>query len=633
MKSVLMLGIGLLILFLKLNAQTYAISLLSDSLKENAHCVIRDYNEEFELTAINKGTDRIKEVYTILDKEGIDDAILSIHYDKNSSVLIKQATLYDASGKKIRKVKLSEIFDFPVHDGYSMYSDDRGKFFKPDFAEYPYTVEYDYEVFSTNLISYGLCSPINDYDLSVEHYKFSIRYPDNIKVKKKELNVSIQSDYIHKGNIFSESWEFNNLKAIEDEPFDISLSERTPIVYLMPNNLIYDDYKGTADNWVDFGKWVFNLYIGRDELSEDEKASITKMVYGISDTIQKVKILYQYLQDHTRYVAITLGIGGFQPFSAKTVYETGYGDCKALSNYMHSLLSYIGVESYVALVSHGRYIKPVFKEFPNFHQFDHVILCVPNYKDTIWLECTDQKIPFGFLGDFTDDRDVLLITKDGGKFAHTKKYEVSDNLRSCNSQFTIDSTGTAVCSINTRYLGLQYDEITELLYSNYDEQKKWLYKNSFLPSLQINNFNIIENKQKIPSAIVNVSSASRNYCSFTGKYMLLPLNLINVQKPIQKMLKERHSDIIIYRSSIDYDTLIYTIPTNYKFEAVPNGKTINSKFGDYSSTISVDGNKIVYIRKYSITQGRYKPFEYKNFYDFVLSVSKADNIKVMLSKN
>jgi hypothetical protein len=182
-------------------------------------------------------------------------------------------------------------------------------------------------------------------------------------------------------------------------------------------------------------------------------------------------------------------------------------------------------------------------------------------------------------------------------------------------------------------MGLQYDEITELLYSNYDEQKKWLYKNSFLPSLQINNFNIIENKQKIPSAIVNVSSASRNYCSFTGKYMLLPLNLINVQKPIRKMLKERHSDIIIYRSSIDYDTLIYTMPINYKFEAVPNGKTINSKFGDYSSSISVDGNKIVYIRKYSIKQGRYKPLEYKNFYDFVLSVSKADNIKVMLSKN
>jgi hypothetical protein len=181
-------------------------------------------------------------------------------------------------------------------------------------------------------------------------------------------------------------------------------------------------------------------------------------------------------------------------------------------------------------------------------------------------------------------------------------------------------------------MGLQYDEINELLYSNYDDQKKWLYKTSSLPSMQINNFNIIENKNEIPSAIVNVSSVSRNYCSFTGKYMIMPLNLINEQRPIQKMLKDRHSDIIINRSSIDYDTLVYTIPANYKIESVLNGKIINSAFGDYSCSVKVIENKLIFTRIYTIKQGRFKPTEYKNFYDFVLSVSKADNMKVMLTR-
>ena len=99
-----------------------------------------------------------------------------------------------------------------------------------------------------------------------------------------------------------------------------------------------------------------------------------------------------------------MDLGGLQPFDAKTVFETGCGDCKALSNYMFSLLKLIGVRSYPAIVSSGTYIEPIFLEFPNFQQFDHAILCVPHLKDTIWLECTNQKIPFGFLGDFTDDR-------------------------------------------------------------------------------------------------------------------------------------------------------------------------------------------------------------------------------------
>jgi len=337
------------------------------------------------------------------------------------------------------------------------------------------------------------------------------------------------------------------------------------------------------------------------------------------------------MQDNTRYVFVKLGLGGYQPFDAKTVFETGYGDCKALSNYMHSLLKFIGVKSYPALVSSGRYIEPIFTDFPNFSQFDHVILCVP-LKDTIWLECTNQKIPFGFLGDFTDDRDVLLVTEKGGRFAHTRKYSAIDNQRTCTSHFVIDSTGKADCKSQTRVSGLQYDELSEFLQSTYEEQKKWLYKNSKIPSPQITGFSVNQNKNGLPSATINESLISKNYCSFTGKYIVIPLNLINVQNAVQRMLKPRLSEVLIGRSSVDYDTLIYQIPKNYKPESVPEGKSLSTVFGDYSCTISVKDNQISYIRKFSINQGRFKPSEYKNLYEFILAISKADNIKIIMTK-
>jgi Domain of Unknown Function with PDB structure (DUF3857) len=614
--------------FLNISAQDYSVASIPDSLKMNSNCVIREFTRTDELRSVNSGTVRIKKVITVLAREGESNAELYINYDRNSSVSIKEIVIYDIKGKKVKSVKQSDVEDYPAFGSSELYSEDRVKYYDPNHPEYPYTVAYEYEIKKDNIISYGVWRPLSDYNMSVQHASFTFIHPADVKINKKEVDIPAGKP----GGESSELWEVSNIKAIEREPMDISLAERIPGVFLMPSRLIYDKYEGSANTWKEFGKWIYSLYQGRDQLSEAEKGKIDLMLKEFPDTLGRIKALYQYMQKRTRYVAVTLGIGGFQPFDAKTVFETGYGDCKALSNYMHSLLKYSGIQSFPGIVAAGSYKVPIFTDFPNFLQFNHVILCVPFKKDTIWLECTNQKIPFGFLGDFTDNRDVLLIDKDGGKFAHTTRYEANDNTRICTSEIRIDSTGTASCVIKTVMQGLQYEIINELLSSNYDEQKKWLYDNSKLPSLQIKSFSLEENKLPVPSARINESSVSKNFCSFSGNYMILPLNQINNQKPLQKMLKSRYSDILINRSFVDCDTLVYKLPKSYKPETIPGGANINSVFGSFNMTVSGNGNEILYIRRLFIKEGRYKATEYENLYNFVLAVSKADNTKIILSK-
>jgi hypothetical protein len=622
--------LGLLLFIMRTNSQNYSAALLPDSLIENAHCVIREFSDEIELKSLKDKNEKLTKTITVLDKDGDKNASLAVLYDRNSSIKIKQITFFDSKGKKIRKVKKSEIQDVPAYESFLLYSDCRMKLFKPDYAEYPYSIEYIYEIKSINDISYKCWQPLNDYALSIEHAKLTIRYPKKIEIQSKQIGIFKKASVTEDG-VVGEIWGLDNARAIEDEPFAVSLSERIPGIYLMPKELIYDDYKGKTTNWREYGKWFYDLFKGRDELPNTLKSKIATLISAVPDTVEQMKTLYTFMQNNTRYVGIQLGIGHYQPFDVKTVFETGYGDCKDLSNYMYSLLKYIGIGSYPALVSSGRYSEPIIKDFPNFHQFDHLILCIPFHKDTLWLECTNQKMPFGFLGDFTDDREALLITENGGKFAHTKKYTAQDNSRNSYSYFTIDTGGTALCSTITNYAGLRYDEIFELLCLNEEEQKKWLYQATKLPALEITNFSINNNRQ-IPLATVNESSISRHYCSFSGNYMLVPLNMIDAQQPIQKMLKKRYSDVLIERSFTDQDTAVFKVPSSYKVESVPEGKTIHSKYGDYSFSVTVNGNKITYMRKIVIRQGRYKPSEYTDFQEFVLLLSKADGIKIMLTK-
>jgi hypothetical protein len=612
-------------------AQDYAVSLIPDSLKTNAHYIIRDDDQEIELKSLNSGVQRVRRVLTILDKVGESTAYLVIPYDRNSSVNIRQITLFDANGKKIKSIKQSEITDSPAYSSSELFSENRIKYYRPNSPVYPYTVLYEYTIDLKNMISFGTWRPFSSYNVSLQHSNLSFSHPSKVKINRKEVNVRMISSELQ-SNIVTEMWELNNIKAIEPEPYGISLSERVPCLYLMPSVLVYENYEGNADNWGEYGKWMYTLYDGRNDISDTEKSKLEVILKEIPDTLDRIRTLYKYMQNNTRYVAITLGLGGFQPFDSKTVFETGYGDCKALTNYMFALLKFSGIKSFPALVSSGRYIEKIFTDFPNFQQFDHVILCVPHSRDTIWLECTNQKMPFGFLGDFTDDRDVLLITEYGGKFAHTKKYDFKDNIRSCKSEFRIDSTGTAVCNLRTIYQGLRYDDLSELLSSNYDEQRKWLYTNSAFPSMQISSFSVNDLKGALPVARINETETSKNYCSISGNYMVLPLNLLNVQKSIQKMLRKRNSEIIINRSYADYDTLIYIIPKNFKYESIPSGTIRTSAFGNYQWSVSASEKEIVYIRKFTILQGRYQSSFYKQLYDFILAVSKADNTKIILTK-
>ncbi len=628
----LWLPVILWLIFIPAGGQEYSSMFISDSLKENAHAVIREYIREFELQSEDKGIERIREAVTVLDKNGDNAAILVIGYDKDSRVSIYEANIYDKFGKKVKKIKQSEISDSPAKAGATLFSDNRVMSFRPDFGDYPYTVEYEYEVSFSNLISYGSWFPLREYDVSLEHARFTLFYPPGIQYLKKEINVSESPKIINQHDKTGVEWECSNIRAIEYEPFNTDLDERVPQVYLMPLRLSYGSYRGTASNWTEYGRWIQQLYEGRDNISQEEKIRVAGLLESANDTLAKIRLLYEYMQEHTRYVGIQLGIGGLQPFPAATVYETGYGDCKALSNYMHSLLKQIGVESYPALVSSGEYIKPVFKDFPNFLQFDHVILCVPFDKDTIWLECTSQNIPFGFLGTFTDDRDVLLITPEGGKLAHTRKYTTEENLRSCKAEFRIDAKGAANCTISTQYLALQYFDIFGLFSYNPDEQKKWIYSNLTLPSPQLSEYKLKNCKSSLPAATIDITLTSGNYCSFTGKYMVLPLNMINVQPAVKKVIKDRCSDFLISRSSVDYDTLIYHLPDGYKLESLPAGKNIKSAFGEYATTVDNAGNTIVYTRRYKVNEGRYKAAEYRNFCDFCLSVSKADGEKLMFSR-
>ncbi|MBY0434806.1 MAG: DUF3857 domain-containing transglutaminase family protein [Cyclobacteriaceae bacterium] len=610
----------------------YAVRDIPANLRKDANVVIRKSNSSFRILSKSKAVHRTEKAYTILNEQGKKFALEVIGYDNLSKISSFSGTLYDSSGQVIKKVNLLEMHDQSAVSGFSLYEDNRLKWYDLSYGVYPYTVEFESEVNFKFLFYIPTFMPIQDEKMSLQEALYSLEFSNdwNLAPRYKLQNISANQQKIQDGGVTKLQWRLHNILAIEKEPLAPPLQKQLPAIYAAPTTFEFDDYDGTMKTWNGFGEWISKLNINRDQLPPETKKQVKELTSDLNSTEEKAKVLYEYLQNKTRYVSIQVGIGGFQPFEAKVVDEAGYGDCKALSNYMVALLKEAGVKAFYTLIRAGADASEIESDFPST-QFNHAIAFVPTEKDTLWLECTSQTNPFGYLGTFTYDRNALAITEDGAKIIKTRDYSSEENLQSRTASVVIDAAGNGIAKVATTYKGLQYENgnLNFILDDRLEDQKSWILKNTPIPNFTVLDFKTQTNKSKIPSARIDLDLDLRKLGSQSGKRLFLNPNLLNRSTYIPENFGQRKTEIQRRFGYMDIDTIYYTLPDHFRPEAIPSPTTIRSRFGEYDSSVKVDAGKVVYIRRVKINKGTFPPPSYTELIDFYRNISKADNIKLV----
>jgi hypothetical protein len=613
-------------------AQEFSAATIPAELRGKAHAVIRNHEMEFYVKDIGEAVMKIKATITILDEKGKDHANIVAFYNKFTKVTNIEARIYDANGKPIKKLKKSDIESFSTSSGENSVDDSYVKVATLAHNVYPYTIDYTYEYIERNMMFYPTWNLISDRSefTAVEKASFKVSMPKELGLRYKEQNmlnkVAISAD----GNRNNYNWSISNLKAVEKEVNSPSLDEIMPAVYTAPTVFKIDDYTGSINSWGDIGKFYTVLNADRDKLPVELTTKLKDLVKNETDVANKVKMVYEYLQANTRYVSIQLGIGGWQTMKAAEVSSKGYGDCKALTNFTKGMLKELGIPSYVAHVRAGENRAEIQADFPSF-QFNHVILCVPIAKDTLWLECTSQTNPFGYLGSFTSDRNVLLSTENGGKLVRTPAYKHNDNQLLRNATIEIKENGEAEADIRTEYKGLQqeiYAAVANSLSS--EEQKKWLYKNLSLPSVEIVSFSLNEKKEKLPIVEEKLNLHLRNIANKSGTRLFITPNILNQHQSLPIVNPNRKMELELDDSYLDIDNILFKIPKGYTVEYLPEPIKIETKFGKYFARVEIKDDIINYNREVSMFKGRHSATTYNEWVDFRKKIVKADKNQVVL---
>ncbi|WP_255496291.1 DUF3857 domain-containing protein [Mucilaginibacter sp. FT3.2] len=615
--------------------ENYATSLIPKELLSYASAVVRNEEVNIEVKDLDNTFYHVKKAITVLNKNGVREASIVLEDDKTNILKGVKGLIYNEFGKPIGKFSESDFEKTDYVNGFSLFEDTKIKHYTPTISEYPYTVTYEYTTKSKQSLFFDAWEPNSSTGVAVEKSTFVFSCKPDFNIRYKELNMPskvVTGTNKDKENTYT--WQLTNLKAIKSEPYSPNDNKYLSCVKIAPEKFNYLGVSGSFDNWNQMGKWVYDkLLVSRGGLPSSTADRMKQLTEGITDPKLKAKKIYEYMQDKTHYISVQVGIGGFQPFLASDVDQQNYGDCKALVNYTQALLKTVNIDSYYCLVKADAPKQSPLVDFASMDQFNHIILCLPFKNDTTFLECTSQKIPFGFLGDFTDDRLVLACTPQGGKLLHTTQYKPQNNLQQCKANFAINADGTLSGDMVTNFKGLQYDNRSFLAEEAPKEQVKMLQRIYAINNLEIDKYDFKLDKSVQPMLTETIKLNARDYGSNNNGKIDFLVNATNRKTNTPHEVRNRHYDLYINSGFIDEDEVTYTLPKDYHVDLRPANITINKPFGSFSMSTAVIGDQLIYKRKLQITDGTYSKEMYQEFVDFYQSVSETDNTNVTLVKN
>ena len=613
----------------------YAALLIPSELKENANAVVRDNSIEITIEDVDRMTVHKRKVITVLNKLGDRNTSMYEGYDNNTKITKLSAVIYNALGKEINKYSKSKFLDESAVSGGTLYSDSRVKYLDYTPISYPYTIVFESEYKTSSTGYLPTWYPINGYFISIEKSSYALKNPLKIDLNKKEKNFD---DYnIEHNNTDYELYSvIKNQPAITYEENSVSSSNILPRLMVVLQRFKTDNVTGSYSNWKELGTWMNDkILFGKTDLDELTKQKILNLVSGVNDPVEKAKIVYNYMQNKTRYISVQVGIGGIQPISANEVDKVSYGDCKGLVNYTKALLDVVGVKSNYVHVEAGKDDNVSFDtDFASLAQGNHAILNIPNNGKDIWLECTSQTIPFGFLGDFTDDRNVLVMTPEGGVIKRTPAYKNETNLQEINAKIQLEENGSLTANLNRVSKGIQYDNISYYETFTKEELKKryksnvWNYNNN----LEVSSVDLLNDKDKVVFK-EDLKISIKNYASVNEHEYLFRVNVFNKNNFVPKRYRTRKLPLKISRGYKDVDVYKIKIPKGYVLGVLPSEKNISTKFGTYKVTFTkMDDTTFKYHKTMVIKEGVYPKEEYKNYRSFRRSIAKYENLRIAISQ-
>ena len=599
---------------------------------EKTDAVLLYSEQTVNVQSIDKIRTHVRIVYKILRPSGRDYGVAAVYFNSHRKINGLRGWCIPAQGKDY-EVKDKEAIEIalPRIAGSELISDVKEKLLQIPAPDPDSIVGYEYEVDEQPMVLQDVW--LFQREIPGRDLHDSLQLPPGWEYKATWINYSEVKPTESAKN--QSEWVIGDVTGIRQE------EEMPPIDGVAGQMIVFFFPPGGASangftSWQEMGNRYRNLTNGRRDASPQITQQVASLTASAQTPLEKMKVLAQFVQRDIRYVAIELGIGGWQPHAASEVFAHRYGDCKDKATLLSSMLSQVGIESFYVVINSKR--GSVTPQVPaKVGGFNHVVLGIklpPNVSDPslvatiqhprlghlLYFDPTNELTPFGEIGGYLQANYGLLVTPEGGELVELPEQPSAMNSIQRSGRLTLDPQGTLSGEVNETRLGDRASsERWRLRTVTKSADRIKPIEDLLAGSLSF--FNITQ------ASVLNLNHTdqpfgfhytfeARNYAKNAGGLLLVRPRVMGVKSSGLLETKEpRKYPIEFEGPSRDTDSFEIAIPAGYVVEELPPPIDADYGFGSYHAKTEVNGNLIHYSRT----------FEMK---ELSVPVSRADDLKM-----
>jgi len=614
----------------------YSVGIIAPELLKDANAVVRLHETVYEFKGPGQMKISNKLVVTILKESGASHSMYKGVYDRFTTINKVEGIRFNADGKMVEVKRNKAVYDVTYNSSSTFAGDIRIKLIDMSSTAYPYTVEFTEERTVNGFISALPWFAFQDYHASLESASLKVIHPPGLTLNLDAFNLPASVPIVEAGTGKQVlNWAAGPMPAIHEEPFSPDLILKLPVVFVSPAQIEISGYKGSLASWSDFASFITALNEGKDRFEKSKDFDFDSCYRGVTDKKKVVENLYRYLQNNTRYVSVQLGIGGWQSFDADYVHKYKIGDCKALATYMKAMLKRAGIESYLVLVNAGDEKEVLMPGFA-YNIFNHMVLCIPMEKDSVWLECTSGYAPYGYMGSFTEGHPALILKEQGSELIRIPEMAADSNVLSVETQVKFSNDGNIEALVT---MESHYEQQEQLRYymTNHktEEVRKWIKARLKKEIKKIDSLEIRSQENNNPFISLSFQMDASGFFTRAGNGYIFSLNPFATGSRVPEKADERkaalyNDDAVKIRMKTSYQLLPemnFSMPQREPL-------LMQSEFGDYRKTAvySPESKRLVVYSEFTLKAFHLPSNRYNELREFLLAVSESERETVFMAR-